>query len=128
MEKIERRKHPRVEVFDPISYLCIDSKGNLSDQNIAVALNVSQNGIQIESFLEIHSEYVMLRFADLDKRTIEIRGKIIYCTKNESGIFKIGIKLEGTQDENVEFVKKLIKFYYSNKQKFRPGTLETIQL
>lgn len=128
MEKIERRKHPRVEVFDPISYLCIDSKGNLSDQNIAVALNVSQNGIQIESFFEIHSEYVMLRFADLDKSTIEIRGKVIYCTKNESGIFKIGIRLQGTQDENVIFVKKLIKFYYHNKQKFRQGTLETIQL
>jgi len=30
MGKIERRKHARAQAFDPLSYLCMDSKDNLN--------------------------------------------------------------------------------------------------
>ena len=123
MDKQERRKHPRVQVFDPISYSGIDSGGNVLVQNISVALNLSQNGIQIETFTEILSKNIRLRFKSLELSTFEIEGKVIYCERQQSGIFKTGVRLMGTDNENVNFVKQLMRFYHFNKEKSRPGVV-----
>ena len=45
MEKVDRRKFPRVKVFNPVHYDCVDKDGNLLVQNMGLALDISQNGI-----------------------------------------------------------------------------------
>jgi len=117
MGKKERRKYPRVQIMDPISYLSLDSDGEILEQNIAVVRNVSQTGIQIESFLEVNSKYLSLMFFDLDKHQIEVKGEVIYCKRNESGQFNIGINFVETSDENLQFVKALVKSYHYQKDK-----------
>ena len=117
MGKKERRKYPRVQIMDPISYLSLDSGGEILEQNIAVVRNVSQTGIQIESFLEVNSKYLSLMFFDLDKHQIELKGEVIYCKRNESGQFNIGINFVETSDENLQFVKALVKSYHYQKEK-----------
>jgi hypothetical protein len=117
MGKNERRKYPRVQIMDPISYLSLDSDGEILEQNIAVVRNVSQTGIQIESFLEVNSKYLSLMFFDLDKHQIEVKGEVIYCKRNESGQFNIGINFVETSDENLQFVKALVKSYHYQKEK-----------
>lgn len=117
MGKKERRKYPRVQIMDPISYLSLDSDGEILEQNIAVVRNVSQTGIQIESFLEVNSKYLSLMFFDLDKHQIEVKGEVIYCKRNESGQFNIGINFVETSDENLQFVKALVKSYHYHKEK-----------
>ncbi len=103
--------------MDPISYLSLDSDGETLEQNIAVVRNVSQTGIQIESFLEVNSKYLSLMFFDLDKHQIEVKGEVIYCKRNESGQFNIGINFVETSDENLQFVKALVKSYHYQKEK-----------
>jgi hypothetical protein len=127
MEKTERRKYPRVQIYEPISYLCKDSKGNILEKNIGIARNVSQFGIQIESVQKIQSEYTSLMYCDLDKNQLEIKGKIIYCRMNESGQFNIGIKLEETIEENIQFVKALVKSYFYQKKSSRLVISSAIQ-
>ena len=117
MDNKDRRKFPRVAIFDPISFTCTDSKDNVLEEDIGVALNVCQNGIQIESFRKIESEFALVRFVDLEMKNIEIKGKVIYSRKTESGVFKTGIRLLASHEKNVEFVKKLVKFYHYCKVK-----------
>lgn len=117
MGKKERRKYPRVQIIDPISYFSVDSKSGILVQNVAVARNVSKVGIQIESFLKVNSKYLSLMFFDLDKHQIELKGEVIYCKRNESGQFNIGINFAGTPDENLQFVKALVKSYHYQKEK-----------
>jgi hypothetical protein len=93
MDNKDRRKFPRVAIFDPISFTCTDSKDNVLEEDIGVALNACQNGIQIESFRKIESEFALVRFVDLEMKNIEIKGKVIYSRKTESGVFKTGIRL-----------------------------------
>ena len=124
MEKPERRKYPRVKIFDPISYSFVDSDSNVLVENISVALNASQNGIQIETFTEIQSKNIRLRFIDLEQNTLEIKGEVIYCAKQQSGIFKIGVRLMGTDTENVYFVKQLVRFYHYGKERSRAGIVQ----
>jgi hypothetical protein len=123
MEKAEERKHPRVNVFNPVSYAFLDSDQKSVVENISVALNASQNGIQIETFTEIFSKYILLRFKNLELSTFEIEGKVIYCERQESGIFKTGVKLMGTDAENANFVNQLVQFYNFSKETYRPGVV-----
>ncbi len=119
MKKEERRTYSRVQIYDPISYLSLDADGEILEQSVAVVRNVSQTGIQIESFLEVNSKYLSLMFFDLEKHQIEVKGEIIYCKRNESGQFNIGINFVGTSDENLQFVKALVKSYHYQKDKSR---------
>jgi hypothetical protein len=113
----ERRKYPRVQIFDPISYLSLDSDGKTIHQNVAVVRDVSQTGIQIEAFLEIRAKTLSLMFFDMHKNQIEVKGKVVYCRKNESGQFSIGIHLIGNESENLRFVRALVKSYHYQKEK-----------
>jgi len=113
----ERRKYPRVQIFDPISYLSLDSDGETIHQNVAVVRNVSRTGIQIEAFLEIRSKKLSLMFFDLNKNQIEVKGKVVYCKRNKSGQFSIGIHFIGNEAENLRFVRALVKSYHYQKEK-----------
>jgi hypothetical protein len=44
MNKLERRKHPRVKIYYPLSFVCTDEKGGIVQQNMGVVLNISQGG------------------------------------------------------------------------------------
>ena len=90
MSKIERRKYPRVHIYDPISYTSVDPQGNLMGQFSGITKDISQHGIKIESTNRIDSKYVVLTFIDLKQKLNEIIGKVVYCNKNASGNFDIG--------------------------------------
>ena len=115
----ERRKYSRVQIFDPISYLSKDSNGKVIGYNVAVVRNVSQTGIQIETFQAISTENISLMFFDLANNQIEVKGEVVYCAKNDSGQYNIGIRLVGTATENLQFVKALVKSYHYQKEKSR---------
>ncbi len=117
MRKEERRKYSRVQIYDPISYLSVDSDGEILEQNIAVVRNVSQSGIQIETFRVIRSEYISLMFFDLAQNKIEVKGEVIYCEKNDSGQYNIGINFVGKAKESLQFIKALVKSYHYQKEK-----------
>lgn len=117
MGEKERRKYSRVQIFDPISYLSKNSEGKVIGYNVAVVRNVSQTGLQIETFQPISSKYIYLMFFDLADHEIEVKGEIRYCTKNDSGQYNIGIHLVGTAAKNLQFVKALVKSYHYQKEK-----------
>jgi hypothetical protein len=115
MEKEEKRKYPRIEIYSPISYICKDSKGNIKEQNIGIVRNVSQSGIQIETVQEIQSEFVTLIFLGSDTNQIEAKGKIVYCRRGNSGQFNIGIKFQESAERNIGLIRALVRSYHYNK-------------
>jgi hypothetical protein len=127
MGNTERRKYPRVQIFDPISYLSLDSDSEIIHQNVAVVRDVSQTGIQMEAFLEVKSKKLSLMFFDMHKNQIEVKGKVVYCRRNESGQFCIGIQFIGNEAENLRFVKALVKSYHYQKEKSRLAISPGIQ-
>jgi hypothetical protein len=117
MRKKEKRKFQRVEIYSPILYLCIDKNGNILEQNMGIARNVSQAGIQIQTFQKIDSEYVILICTNLDRFQIEAKGKVIYCRRINSDLFSIGIKLQETAEKNICLIKALVRSFYYGKAK-----------
>ena len=88
-------------------------------QNMGVALNISQSGILIETADSVFSKYVTLISVDLKENIIEIKGKVAYCKKNKSGKYQTGICFEGTHAQNIHFAKELIKSYHYKKNEYR---------
>jgi c-di-GMP-binding flagellar brake protein YcgR len=115
MKPKNRRKYPRVKICNPISYDCVDQDGNLIDQNMAVALDVSQNGILLETPQKIESKTISLLFVDLENELVEILGAVVFSIKKKDMKFKSGINFQGTHDENIHFAKKVIQAYHSQK-------------
>ena len=91
--------------------------GEVLEQNVAVVRNVSQTGVQIESFLPIRSEYISLMFFDMDQKPIEVKGEVIYSERNDSDQYNIGISFIGKNKETLQFVKALVKSYHYQKEK-----------
>ena len=115
MQKVDRRKFPRIKIFNPISYDCVDKDGNPSDQNMGIALDISQNGILIETAKIIESKNIFLLFVDLENKLLKIIGRVIFSVKKKDGKFKTGINFQGTHEENIQFAKKIVQSYQHQK-------------
>ena len=112
MKKPNRRKYPRIKICNPISYDCVDAEGHLLDQSMAIALDVSQNGILLETSQKIESKTISLLFVDLNSEFIEIPGTVVFSIQKKDLKFKSGINFQGTSEANLLFAKKVIEAYH----------------
>jgi c-di-GMP-binding flagellar brake protein YcgR len=104
----ERRKYPRVDTNNLISYSCMDENNNELDHCMARALDVNPLGAKIETYQEILSENIRLTSVDVDDNLIDIMGRVVHVHKAEDGRYEIGVSFMGTKDENTDFALKLI--------------------
>jgi hypothetical protein len=115
MKKLDRRKFPRIKVCNPVAYDCMDKDGILVDQNMGIALDISQNGILLETAQMIRSKNIYLLFVDLEDKMSRIIGSVVFSVKNKNGNFKSGINFQGSSDENIAFASRLIQAYQVHK-------------
>jgi hypothetical protein len=115
METIVRRTFARVDIHKSLSYNGFDTNRNVIERYLGVALNVSQSGLQLETDCMIHTKYILLMFFDYNSNYVAAQGEVVYSNKDESGKYKTGINLYGTRDENLQFIKTLIKSYHYQK-------------
>ena len=78
MPKTDKRKYPRVETRNVVSYVCMDKKGNEIGEGMGETLNISQGGILLKSVAPIESEFVLLMSIDFENNIMEIRGKVAH--------------------------------------------------
>jgi len=83
---------------------------------MGLALNISQSGIQLETDRQIYTEHILLMFFDYQSNYIATKGQVVYSNMDESGKFRTGIKFGGKKEENLQFVKKLLKSYHYQKR------------
>ena len=116
MENIAGRTCQRVTINKGLSYNSLDANLNVIERYMGVGLNISQNGIQLETDRTICSEQILLMFFDYRSNYIATKGKVVYSNNDKSGTFKTGIQFHGTMEKNLQFVKKLLKTYHYQKR------------
>lgn len=72
---------------------------------IGIIQNASQTGILIKINQPLRYNYVELYFVNLGRNQQTLNGKVIHCKENPSGQFEIAIRLLGSREQNLEFVK-----------------------
>ena len=81
---VDRRKYPRVNTINLISYVTIDETGRWIFQGMSRALDISRGGILLETACPIESGCLSMMTVDMDNNLIEIKGELIYCSKSDT--------------------------------------------
>ncbi len=113
-----RRKYPRVDTNNLVSYSCLDENGNELGNCIAMALDINPLGAKIETYQEILSKNIYLTSVDTDDNIIGIIGKVAHTRKADDGRYEFGIQFSGTPDENIDFALKLINVFRNFEPSF----------
>jgi hypothetical protein len=116
MQHTSCRTCQRVKIEKGLAYHGLDVQSNVVDRYMGVALNVSQEGIQIETDQMILTDHILLMFYDYQSNYIATKGKVVYSREDESGNFKTGIQLMGVNGDNQKFIKRLIQSYHYRKK------------
>ena len=108
-ELIERRKHPRVKTSNLISYHSFDETGKLISYGLGLALDISKGGILLETPCFVESGPIVLTAIDWEKNIVKVKGKLIYCVKQATEMYRCGIEFVGIDDRVADFIVNLIK-------------------
>lgn len=114
--RLEKRKCARVPVCVPVSCTSFDSRQPSPSQNKAIVKDVSQTGLRIETGSDLRSDKLKLAFVDANKAVVEIMGKVVFSQKTPAGIYKVGVQLQGSQPDVIQFVARLVRFYHYTKR------------
>ncbi len=105
----ERRRHPRIDTLNFVSYVCVDEDGNEIAEGFGTTRDLSQGGVKLETREPIESPYIILLSIDLKEELLEVRGKVVHSTEVGEGRFLSGIEFVDTKDKQIEVVRSFVK-------------------
>jgi len=109
---LDRRRYTRVSVNNTVVYILLDKTVSKIGVGTGSVINISQNGLMLQTDHIISSNYIYLVLKNMDKKMVPIIGKVIFSMKSEDGLFRTGICLKGDHEDNVEFRKNLIRIFH----------------
>jgi len=108
---LERRKHPRVENQNLLSYVSKDDSGNPIKEGTGKTINISKRGILIETHNAFEWQDILLIGITTEDDLIRVKGKVIYCIAADFGMFRTGIQFLEPDEKILSFVIILLKTY-----------------
>jgi hypothetical protein len=111
MSTNEKRQRHRINSLNLISYSCIDATENVVAQGMGRTLNVSEDGILLETHVSIDPEYTIELAIGLEDELINIKGSIIFSAPGKDEKYEAGIEFIETDDASIEILKKYIKVF-----------------
>ena len=111
----EKRKHPRVQTDNLVSYTCFDDNNTESDQGVARALDIRQGGLLLESHSAIESENILLTTVNDKNELMEIRARVAYSREVKPGIYFTGLEFKEDSKKIRQIVDGMIKIYNLEK-------------
>ena len=111
MSTNEKRQYHRIDALNLISYSCIDATENVVAQGMGRTLNVSEDGILLETHVSIDPKYAIELAIGLEDEVITIRGSIIYTNPGINDKYQAGIEFVEIDNATTDILKKYIKLF-----------------
>ena len=109
MDSQEKRLAARIECTKLVHIKFIDADGNVVRDVLGHIQNISKSGIRIESPLPVDTKLIMVTTLDSKGKSIGIRSVVVYCSKNESSSYILGIKFDAPEASCTKFIKAVAK-------------------
>ncbi|MFH0996767.1 MAG: PilZ domain-containing protein [Pseudomonadota bacterium] len=123
----EQRRNPRIETSNLVDYTLYDIKGKAMNHGKGRTLNLSQNGILLETLRPLEGVFVMLMTIDLDGKNVKVKGRLIYSNlQKTTGHYLSGIDFFGPKDQQVAAIVAFVKSYFMSKSKDKIPRLSDI--
>ena len=121
MTSSDKRRHPRVDTFNAISYVCMDENGTPVDEGMGTTRNISQSGALLETSRPIEAKYIMIITIDLQKNVMEAKAEVIHTRLEEPGKYLTGIQFTGPAEDIKKLIKSFIIEYHRRKEQLSKG-------
>jgi len=107
MTSIEQRKAVRINSLN-LSYIGIDENNVTVKQAMGRTLNVSENGILLETHFPIDSKQMVSLSLALEDDLIDMKGEVVYSRPGEDAKYETGIKFTEVKEASQLILKKYI--------------------
>lgn len=107
----EKRYCPRIQALNLISYSCLGESEKIESQGMGRTLNVSEEGILLETYASIDPKYSIALSIGLEDDLVDIKGQIIYSKPGENDKFESGIRFLETDESTIEILRKYIEAF-----------------
>ncbi len=98
----KERQYNRVYSMNLINYTCLDEKGEAISRGMGRTLDVSNNGILLETHVQLPENEKISLSIGLKDELIDIVGKVAYSQEGKEGKFHAGIEFEEADDVAME--------------------------
>ena len=112
----DKRRHKRIETSNLISYVFIDKEGNEIEEGMGAALNMSQGGLLLETYLPVKAQFILIMHIDLKGELLKIKGKVVYSRPGELGNFFVGVRFVDTHESQRKMTVSFIKADHSRRE------------
>jgi hypothetical protein len=112
----ERRHCPRIQALNLISYSCIGENDKFVSQGMGRTLNISEDGILLETYAPIDPKYAIALSIGLGDELINIKGEIIFSNPGKNDKFEAGIQFLETDESTIEILRKYIKAFSESNE------------
>ena len=114
----ERRKHPRIETENEVSYVLFNVDREVIDQGNGKTLDLSQSGTLVETEKPLNGSFIILITLDLDGKKVKVQGQVANTRKSDKpGCYRTGIEFDGSRDEQIQAIVAFVKVYNRHKQR-----------
>lgn len=107
----EKRKYKRSDLFNLVSFTCIDEKDDIIQQGMGRTLNITEAGILLEIHVDIEPKQISFITIGFDDDTLDLKGKVVYCNKSKENKFEVGIQFLKTGKADILILRQYIKFF-----------------
>lgn len=111
MKTIEKRHHTRISALNLISYSCIDETDTVVAQGMGRTLNVSEDGILLETHVAVDPKYSISLAIGLEDEVVNITGRIIHSVSGKDEKFEAGIEFVETDETTMNILNKYIQAF-----------------
>ncbi len=108
MVQEERRKKPRVNSLNLLSYLCMDENDEVVMQGVGRTLTVSQGGILLETHAPIDPGHAVSLVIAIENDLVDVKGKVVYSSTGKEGRFNTGIQFVEPDETILKILKESI--------------------
>ena len=113
MGQFEKRRFPRVDSNNFISYYHLDENDEIYSEGFGKTKDISDVGLLMVTGKIIESPYILIVATDEKHDIIEMKGKVCHSKKDETGVIYTGIEFIADDDYKSHFAEQLRKMHRS---------------
>jgi hypothetical protein len=107
----ERRKNARHDTLHLLDYTVCDQDGKACDQGMGRTLNVSQQGILLETVTPIKTGYTVEISIGFEENMANIKGEVIHSEKAQNERFQAGIEFSEVDDKSAAVLDTYLELF-----------------
>lgn len=116
MASKDKRKAPRVDSLNLISYVVFDEADNAVRQGMGRTLNISKTGICLDTYKPLSRRQKVALTIGLEDNLVDIIGQVVHVRKRQNGRFDNGIDFVEMDQNQQSVLGRFLTAYYESKK------------